>query len=144
MLPSRDSGCKGTKFYPYQQISCLFLSFFIGTTALGCHSGKKSSDSVGCSYQLLVITHSLSCHQHEEEGYEWKAGCKLEVRGALYLRNRNDAEYHQKIVNIPESCKQRGDGTQVHLQLAVFVEKYRCQRNHCRYGEQKEQWQAGG
>ena len=35
MLPSRDSGCKGTKFYSYQQISCLFLSFFIGTTLSG-------------------------------------------------------------------------------------------------------------
>ena len=35
MLPSRDSGCKGTKFYSYQQISCLFLSFFIGTKLSG-------------------------------------------------------------------------------------------------------------
>ena len=34
MLPSRDSGCKGTKFYPYQQISCLFFKFFYRNNAV--------------------------------------------------------------------------------------------------------------
>ena len=111
--------------------------------AVGYQTDKNLSDSVGCSNQLLIVAHSLSCHQHEDEGYEWKAGCKLVVHGTLYLRNRNDAEYHQKLVNIPESSKQGSDGAQVHLQLAVLEEEYRCQRNHCRYCKQQEQWQAG-
>ncbi len=138
MLPSRDSGCKGTNIIPYPQVFACFIGFFKHfyknrslSSALWAARRKPHrmhlaalSDAIGCLDQLLVVAHSLLRHQHEDEGNHREACRKLEMIGAHSLWYGDDAKEDEGVVDAPEHVEECRDRANAHLQLAVLIEEY--------------------
>ena len=75
------------------------------------------SDSVSCSYQGFISKDRVACKPQEDEGYEWKTGCKLNVE--VETSHQHLAEH--TIDHVPANNHQHGESAETSLTLAVMI-----------------------
>ena len=75
------------------------------------------SDSVCCSYQGFISKDRVASKPQEDEGYEWKTGCKLNVE--VETSHQHLAKH--TINHVPTNNHQHGESAETSLTLAVMI-----------------------